>query len=234
MTLPSSLIQNLDAFKGLPPAALGDVLAEARLRKAAAGACVFTQGSPSLRFFLLLDGQLKIVQLTEGGQQVILHLVAPGQMFGLAAAVGRDEYPGSAVAVVDSTVLVWPVGAWDRLASRYPALAASALRLVGAHLQDAFARLREVASARVEQRIARTLLRMVRQSGRRTADGVEIDFPITRREIAEMASTTLHTVSRTLSGWEHSGVLTGGRRRIVVLDPHALVRIAHEEGRHEG
>ena len=95
--------------------------------------------------------------------------------------------------------------------------------------REAYTASREVASARVEQRIARTLLRLIRQSGRRTADGIEIEFPITRREIAEMASTTLHTVSRALSGWEQSGVLTGGRRRIVVLDSHALVRIAHED-----
>lgn len=230
MTLPSHpLVQNLDVFKGLPATSLSDVLAEARLRTFAEGASVFTQGSPAFRFFLLLEGQLKIVQLTEGGQQVILHLVAPGQMFGLAAAIGEAEYPGTAVAVVGSTVLVWPVGAWNKLASKYPALTASALRVVGGHLQDAFARLREVATAHVKQRIARTLLRLIRQSGRRTADGVEIEFPITRREIAEMASTTLHTVSRILSGWEQSGVLTGGRRRIVVLDPHALVRIAHED-----
>ena len=228
MTLSSHpLVQNLDVFRELTAASLSDVLAEARLRSFAEGASVFTQGSPALRCFLLLEGQLKIVQLTTEGQQVILHLVTAGQMFGLASAVGLAEYPGTAVAVLDSTVLVWPVGTWERLMCNYPALTASALRLIGGHLQDAFARLGEVASARVEQRIARTLLRLIRQSGRRTAEGVEIAFSITRREIAEMASTTLHTVSRTLSGWEQAGLLTGGRRRIVVVNPHALVRIAH-------
>ena len=75
-----------------------------------------------------------------------------------------------------------------------------------------FARLREVAAARVEQRIARALLRLIRQSGRRTEQGIQIEFPITRQDIAEMTSTTLYTVSRTLSAWEQAGLLTGGRR----------------------
>jgi hypothetical protein len=35
-------------------------------------------------------------------------------------------------------------------------------------------------------------------------------------------------VSRVLSAWEHEGLVEGGRQRVVVRDPHALVRIAEE------
>jgi CRP-like cAMP-binding protein len=115
---------------------------------------------------------------------------------------------------------------WRDLANAHPRFAEVAMGILGGHLQDAFTRLREVSAADVQQRIARTLLRLVRQSGCRTEQGLQIAFPITRQDIAEMASTTLHTVSRTLRTWEHVGVLTGGRRRIVVLDPRELVRIA--------
>jgi len=224
-----ALVQDLDLFKGLPEREAEGVLAEARLRKVAGGGSVFAQGAPALRFYMLVEGRLKIVQTSPEGQQIIAHWVAPGQFFGLAVALGRDDYPGTAVAVTGSTVLAWPVAAWEKLASAHPAVAEAALRTIGGHLQDAFARLREVTAARVEQRIARALLRLVRQSGRRTELGVQIEFPITRQDIAEMTSTTLYTVSRTLSAWEQAGVLTGGRRRIVVLDPHALVRLAGEE-----
>ncbi len=187
------------------------------------------QGAPALRFFLLIEGRLKIVQLLADGQQIIAHMIAPGQLFGFAAAMGRSEYPGTAVAVIDSTLLAWPMSAWEKLVSRHPAFAATALHTIGGHLQDAFARLREVSSARVEQRVARALLRLARQSGLKTEGGVQIEFPITRRDIAEMTSTTLYTVSRTLSAWEQAGLLAGGRRRIVILNPHALLRIAGEE-----
>lgn len=224
-----ALVQDLDLFKGLPEREAEGVLAEARLRNVAGGGSVFAQGAPALRFYMLVEGRLKIVQTSPEGQQIIAHWVAPGQFFGLAVALGRDDYPGTAVAVTDSTVLAWPVAAWEKLTSAHPAVAEAALRTIGGHLQDAFARLREVTAARVEQRIARALLRLVRQSGRRTELGVQIEFPITRQDIAEMTSTTLYTVSRTLSAWEQAGVLTGGRRRIVVLDPHALVRLAGEE-----
>ncbi len=43
-----------------------------------------------------------------------------------------------------------------------------------------------------------------------------------------MIGTTLHSVSRVLSAWESEGILEGGRQRIVVKKPHALVAIAEE------
>lgn len=223
-----ALVHDLDLFKCLPEREAEGILAEARLRRVPEGGSVFAQGAPALRFYMLVEGRLKIVQTLPDGQQTIAHWVTPGQLFGLANVLGRDDYPGSAVAATGSTVLAWPMSAWDKLASAHPAVAGAALRTVGGHLQDAFARLREISAARVEPRVARALLRLVRQSGRRTEEGVQIEFPITRQDIAEMTSTTLYTASRTLSTWEQAGVLTGGRRRIVVLDPHALVRLAGE------
>jgi CRP-like cAMP-binding protein len=48
----------------------------------------------------------------------------------------------------------------------------------------------------VERRVARALLRLANQAGRKVDRGIEIDFPISRQNIAEMTGTTLHTVSR--------------------------------------
>jgi CRP-like cAMP-binding protein len=84
----------------------------------------------------------------------------------------------------------------------------------------------EMSTEQVEQRIAHCLLRLVNQSGRKTPDGLEIDFPITRQDIAEMTGTTLHTVSRTLSAWEGEGLVLGGRQKVTVTDPHGLMLVA--------
>ena len=56
--------------------------------------------------------------------------------------------------------------------------------------------------------------------------GVEIDFPISRQDVAEMTGTTLHTVSRILSAWEAQGLVEGGRQRIVLREPHKLHQLA--------
>ena len=78
----------------------------------------------------------------------------------------------------------------------------------------------------VERRIAHALLRLVQQSGRKVEAGVEIDFPISRQDVAEMTGATLYTVSRVLSAWEEKGLVAGGRQKITLRDPHRLFLLA--------
>jgi CRP-like cAMP-binding protein len=83
-----------------------------------------------------------------------------------------------------------------------------------------------MSSEQVEQRVAHALLRLAQQAGRKVESGVEIDFPISRQDVAEMTGATLHTVSRILSAWEQQGLIEGGRQRIVLRDPHRLFALA--------
>jgi CRP-like cAMP-binding protein len=89
-------------------------------------------------------------------------------------------------------------------------------------------RLRELATERVEQRVARTLLRLARQVGRKVEGGVLIDMPLSRQDLAEMTGTTLYTVSRILSQWEQQHLVETGRERILIRQPHGLVAIAED------
>jgi hypothetical protein len=94
--------------------------------------------------------------------------------------------------------------------------------MVGARLQEAHTRVIEMSTEEVERRVARTLLRLANQAGRKVDRGIEIDFPISRQNIAEMTGTTLHTVSRILSAWEQAGIVESGRQRVTLRDAHRL------------
>lgn len=217
-------------FAGVEGTALDEILAAARTARWAREATVFAQGEEAHAFFVLIEGRLRVTRLTPDGQQVVVRFVTPGDLFGIAPAVGRTTYPGTASAIVESLAAAWPTAAWQRLLALDPAFAANALRTVGGRLQDAQARVVELATEPVEQRIAHALLRLADRSGRAGADGVEIDFPLSRQDVAEMTGSTLHTVSRILSAWERDGVVAGGRRRIALRDRAALARIAEGAG----
>ncbi len=156
----------------------------------------------------------------------VLHVPA-GELFGFAAAIGRDTYPGTAIAAADCIVLSWPMHLWSTFAAAHPGFAAATARTIGHRLGEMNDRVVELATLQVEQRVARALLRLIEQTGKRTDAGVEIDFPITRQDISEMTGTTLHTVSRLLSVWARDGIIDPERRhkRITVSDPHRLVEL---------
>src|SRR5262245_54271688 len=228
-TVDRSLVADLPLFKGLSDADLDLVLAEARAMRVPKNAPVFEQGAEATSFFVLLHGHVRAVKTTPAGDQVVVRYVSPGEVFGVAMALALKTYPATAVAAVDSVVLAWPASAWQRLATRFPSLAAGTLQTVGARLQDAHTRIIEMSTEAVERRVAHALLRLAKQAGRKVEQGVEIDFPISRQDIAEMTGTTLHSVSRILSGWEQQGLVESGRQRVVLRDPHKLFAIAEGE-----
>jgi CRP-like cAMP-binding protein len=221
-----SLVANLPMFAGLAPAEQNELLREARSIRYARGTVVFAQGAEADRFFVLLHGHLRVEKMTPSGQQTVIRYVSAGELFGVAQAMNLSHYPATATAAVDSIALAWPSVSWDRLIARYPSLASSALQTVGSRLHDTQLRVIEMSNEQVEQRVAHALLRLAKQAGRKVKAGIEIDFPISRQDVAEMTGTTLHTVSRLLSAWESQGLVEGGRQRIVLRDPRRLHIIA--------
>lgn len=226
MALDRTLISSLPLFAGLDGPTLDAILSQARSSRFAKDTEVFSQGEEAQSFFLLLSGHIRVVRTSPEGHQVVARYISEGELFGIAVAMGKASYPASAVAVVDCIVLSWPNRAWPELQSRAPSFAASAYQTIGMRLQETQDQVMEMSTQQVEQRVANALLRIVGQSGRKTPDGIEIDFPITRQDIAEMTGTTLHTVSRLLSAWEDEGIVRSGRQRVTVSDPHALVLVA--------
>jgi CRP/FNR family transcriptional regulator, nitrogen oxide reductase regulator len=227
-TIDPSLVADLPLFAGLGKVELGKILREARPARYPKNAAVFEQGEDAHSFFVLLNGHVRASKTTPSGEQVVVRYVAPGETFGVAPAIGLKRYPATATAVEDSVALVWPSAAWPRLVASFPALATNTLQTVGSRLQETHARVVEMSTQQVEQRIAHALLRLAKQSGRKLEHGVEIDFPISRQDIAQMTGTTLHTVSRTLSGWESRGLIESARQRIVLREPHRLFMLAEE------
>lgn len=226
MPLDRSLISSLPAFSGLAGEDMDAILSRARSSRFAKDSEVFAQEEESKSFFLLLSGHIRVVRTSAEGHQVVARYINEGELFGIAVAMGKTTYPATAVAAVDCVVLSWPNSAWADLQARFPAFGANAYRTIGARLQETQTQVMEMSTQQVEQRIAHALLRIVSQSGRKTSEGIEIDFPITRQDIAEMTGTTLHTVSRLLSAWEDQGIVRGGRQKVTVTDPHALMLVA--------
>lgn len=228
--LDPALIKDLPPFSGMTQDQMTTLLTKATPLRADKGTHIFDMGADARSFFLLLDGYIRVVRTTPNGEQVIARYIASGELFGIAEALGLKVYPASAVAAVDCVALSWPSEIWQETAHAYPTFATNTYKTVGARLQDAQDRLVEMATERVEQRVASAILNLVERSGRQTDDGILIDFPISRQDISEMTGTTLHTVSRLMSSWENDGLVKSGRQKITVIGSEGLTLIANKEG----
>jgi CRP-like cAMP-binding protein len=224
--LDESLIATLPPFRRLDRVQVREILDQATAKRHDEGTDIFTEGAEAERFFLLLDGFVRVARTSPSGDHVILRHIPPGQLIGIAPALQRTTYPASGIAATEALTLGWPVRLWPDFVARYEGFATETFAVMGARLQELHDTVTSLATKAVEQRVAACLLRMVSQTGRKVEGGVEIAFPVTRANIAEMTGTTLTTVSRLLSAWEKDGIVQSTRKHIVVTEPHKLVLLS--------
>jgi CRP-like cAMP-binding protein len=228
LTADPSILRDSELFAGLSDAELREVLDAGSIRRLPKGQLAFSQGDDGLTCHMLLHGRVKIIKTRPDGGQSVLRFIGPGELYGAVAAVMGQSFPADALAIVDSLALVWTTPTFRALMKRFPEIGLRCMSCIGFRLMELQTRVGELSADRVERRIARALSRLARQGGRRTPEGIVIDFPVTRQDLAEMSGSTLHTVSRTLSAWDQQGITGSTRRHIVVRKPHALVALAED------
>jgi len=224
----TSILNNVSLFQGLEPSDFERILRLAYFRKREDGSFFFLEGVAATRLYLLTEGKVKLGQVTPEGQQVIFNYIHPEDMFGVVSLLNEAHYTVSAQAVGDCHSIAWDENALKQIRERWPSVCHNALQHMTQYAANFQHRIRELSTERVERRIARAVLRLAQQTGRKNEKGVLIDFPITRQDLAEMTGTTRYTVSRILQQWEKKGLVLAEREQITIRYPHGLVSIAED------
>jgi CRP-like cAMP-binding protein len=225
---PCHDLTGLELLQGLSPEALEEARAAARIRQLPRNTRVFNQGDMDVRAHALLQGSVRISQSGSDGAQVVIRFITNGGMFGTVALFTDHRYPADAETLVDCVEVSWSEAALATLMSRHSQVAINFIRIIGRRLQEAQERMRELATQRVEQRIANTLLRLSRRAGRATAEGTTIDLPLRRKDIADICGTTLHSASRILTPWEKAGWLVTRDQHLTIREIAKIRRMAEQ------
>ncbi len=224
------LLSRSPLFQASTEALIGEALQSVNLRIVPAKAALFHQGDPARELIILGKGIVKVWQMGGSGDAMTIRVMGPGDIIGAVPAFRQVPYPATATTVTDCIVLSWPVPWVLGLMDRYPTVRANALDYVSRRTEELVNRLRETATERVDQRIARALLRLADQTGRAAAGGIEIGYKLSRQEIAEIVGTDLYTVSRILRRWADRGLVSASRLSVVLLDRAGVERIARGHG----
>jgi CRP-like cAMP-binding protein len=177
---------------------------------------IFIEGDPSDRFYLVAEGSVKIVKHTMMGKDIILEIMSPGDIFGGVAVLDKKPFPASAQAM-ESTTVIW-ISRQNllKIMDEYPVLKLEIVKYFSDKLRDAHEMLKNIATERVEKRIAALLLKLSEKIGVEDGGYRKIDFPLTRQEISEMVGTTVETCIRTMSKLQKSGIIKSSNGRISI------------------
>jgi len=187
---------------------------------------IFLDGEAPEALYLVKTGKVKVLRHSTDGKDVVLRVVSTGQLLGSVAIFDGGGYPGTAQVIEDCTVLVIARNDCLTLVTRYPVFALAVIADMGNRLRSSAEQIRSLAVERVEQRIARVLLKLGISAGSDSPEGRVIEMSLTRQDVADMTGTTVETAIRVMSKFRRNNVIRTRRGKVVLVDVEELRKIA--------
>ena len=222
--LPTTMI--LELFSDVPEPVSANLLSKGRFRDFLSGDVLFCLGDLAKEVFLLTQGRVKKTQVTKNGEEIILRLDSPGDLIGSLGMYFGGTHNSTAQAIEGSQALVWDVNTFKDALHRSPILVRNTQRFLERRISELEQKFCEVATAKASSRLARELVRLLKQIGQTRNGQREIKIP--HEWVAEMAAMSQFTVSRFLAEWERRGVLSVRHGTIAIQNYKSLKCLCRE------
>jgi CRP/FNR family transcriptional regulator len=216
-----SFLAQVGMFKRLTPVQRQQLAGRSRERVYAKGETIFREGDPAEAVYVVKSGRVHLMKFLESGQATTTCVMTSGEPFCCLPALDRKPYPVDAVAAVESTVVRIPTSAFHELLGQNPSFLQDTLCLFCDRLRQVEHKSCSLQDS-VERRLATTLLDLSKKFG--------AEIPLTKHEIAEMASTTVETTIRILSHLAKEGIIGSSRGATTIKKPDQLSRLAGSTG----
>ena len=193
------------------------------------GETIYFSGERASQLYVVASGQVRLTQHSRAGKDVLLELLTPGEFFGTLAPGPEEQYGETAQAQVATCALTIGADDFRDLMRSFPQITLAVLDMTADRLQSAREMVRQLSAHPVEQRIATVLLNLAEKLGERRAEGVLIQTPLSREDLAQMTGTTPETASRIMSQLQKDGLINSGRQWVAITDPEQLAAVAAGE-----
>ena len=218
-----AVIASSTLFTCLSPSELMRVTLHARSRIFDRNEYLFRQGEPASQLLLIDYGSVKLSQIGAHGNEAILSLSGTRDTLGVSVLLARNNYASSARVAAKCRALLWDRDFFATLLASSPQVRENRDSIMLQRIQDFGDRF--ITSENVEQRVALVLLRVLRHMGRNCIPGIEV--ALSREELAQLAGTSLLTVTHLVSKWCEEGLVLPKRDAVKVLDPQGLSAACH-------
>ena len=207
---------------GVDPEDRRTIIAEGARRKLRPGQVLYRMDETAEHLYVLLKGRVQLSRPVRSGREVLVSVLAPGDVFGVVCLLTRRaQYMGTAEAMEAGEAIVWDRATVQRLARPYPQLVMNALTVALGMVAQFAARHEGLVAASAQERLTRALLDLGLQSGTRSPDG--IDIRIKNEQLAALADVSAFTASRQLQKWEREGAVKKRRGAVRIIDPDGLL-----------
>ena len=200
---------------------LNKLVAARKVRHIKKKQVIYYEGDAVTGIFLVMQGKVKTVKLSEDGRQLMTGMYGDDQYFGISSLLMDEPYAESAEAMEDTSICLLPKEMMEHLISQYPDIGRQFLKILSNHLLDKEEQLMQLAYHSVRKRLSEVLIRLSKQEPKGEASLLKVS----RDNLAALAGMATETVSRILSDFKEESIIERKGSQIQILDLQKLVQM---------
>jgi len=220
------ILREHDLLGAIDPSDLDELLARAHSRQYADGTLLFQKGDPGDRLFVVQVGGVKVFVLSDTGREILLNVMAAGEVFGEIALL--DGNPRTAAAATVGATRLLEIQRRDvlPLVLERPELALRMIQILCARLRWVSEAYEDSMLLHFPQRLAKKLLVLAKTLGEPVNRRDRIDIQVSQKDLGNMLGVSRQVVNKQLSKWQADGVVSAYRGHLVLEVMGSLEEIA--------
>lgn len=203
----TAFLQNLPFFRGLPASVFNTLITQTQIVHYPKSHRLFLQGDEASRFFVVINGWVKLHRETVEGEEAIVSLLTRGDTVGEAAIFNGSIYPFSADISEAALIAEIPARILKQVAQTSPELTANIMGVLAKNVHKTQLENEHLAVMSAPQRVGCLLLQL---SGHMIGKGGVFSFPYDKSLAAAQLGMKPETFSRALGQLKPYGVDVDG------------------------
>ncbi len=212
-----AVLRKIPIFSSLSEREFAFLTAHVLPRKFTSGELIFSEGDVCSGLYVVQSGNVRIFKSSAGGREQVLSIDGAGSSIAELPVFDGGNYPASAQAISESTLLFFSRQDFQQLCLQHPEVALKVLRVVGARLRRLVGIIEELSFTTVRHRLIALLVRLGKTEGvRNGSDGISLTLPANNSELAAQIGTVRELVSRNLSRLQAEGLIEADNRKLEI------------------
>lgn len=214
-------LDRIGLLAALTPEARARLARRCAWRRHPAGATILARDQAGSEVLLIVEGAVRIVNVSPSGREVAYAIVDAGGHVGELAAIDGAPRSAGVVAVRDCLVASLSGAAFMALLAEEPGVAILLLKHLARIIRLADERIAELSTMGAVERVYSELLRLARPDPEDAGVAVVSPLP-TQEDLAARVGTTRETVARALGRLARSGIARRRGRALSIHGPAIL------------
>ena len=217
-------LKNIELFSALENRILEKYENLCRWNQYSPNATIIEQTDETRDVYFIIQGQVRVANLSLSGKEVTLEILNAGKCFGELAAIDNSPRSSTVTSIGHTIVATMTFNVFLIAIEEHPTIALKLIRMMASVIRTSSERIVDLVTLGANDRVLAELLHELKIC-RVTNNTAVIECLPLHQDIANKASTTRETVARVFSNLAKKGIIRRNKRTLMITDVKALKRL---------